>query len=190
MEQEDKTTAPPLVTAGGDEPPHASAPSEEADANREVMPSTEELLRRAELQASEHYDAWLRAKAETENIRKRAQEDITKAHKFAVESFCGELLPVRDSLEAALSAENSTVENLREGVQLTLRQLNAAFEKFAVREVNPLGEKFDPHRHQAMSLVESEQPANTVVHVLQKGYLLHDRVLRPALVAVAKAKDA
>jgi molecular chaperone GrpE len=190
MKQEDNLTTPAHPSSPEDNTcAAASATSGQPDAEREVMPSTEELLRRAELQASEHYDAWLRAKAETENIRKRAQEDVTKAHKFAIESFCRELLPVRDSLEAALETGTGTLENLREGVQLTLRQMDAAFEKFAVREVDPAGEKFDPHRHQAMSLVESEQPANTVVQVLQKGYLLHERVLRPALVTVAKAKD-
>ena len=99
------------------------------------------------------------------------------------------LLPVRDSLEAALAAENSSPEALRQGVELTLKQLESAFDKSAIREINPLGEKFDPHKHQAMTTVESEKPANTVVHVLQKGYQLHDRILRPALVTVSKASD-
>jgi molecular chaperone GrpE len=153
----------------------------------EGMPSPEEIIRRLELQAQEHYDAWLRAKAEADNIRKRAQADIANAHKYALESFAGELLPVRDALEAALVSENTTIEALRQGVELTLKQLNSAFDKGAIKEVNPVGEKFDPHRHQAMTTVESDKAPNTVVHVLQKGYVLHDRVLRPALVTVAKS---
>jgi molecular chaperone GrpE len=153
-------------------------------------PTIEDRLAQAEQTAQEHHDAWLRAKAETENARKRAQEDVSKAHKFAVESLASELLPVRDSLEAALAAESATLDTFRSGVELTLRQLSAVFEKSHIREINPLGEKFDPHRHQAISMLPSDQEPNTVINVLQKGYLLHDRVVRPALVTVAKAKDA
>ena len=156
----------------------------------EVMPSTEELLRKAELDAQEHHDAWLRAKAETENVRKRALLDVANAHKYAVENFAGELVAVKDSLEAALAVENATVESMKSGVGLTLKQLSAAFEKSNITEVNPVGEKFDPHRHQAISMVASEATPNTVVQVLQKGYLLNDRVIRPAMVMVAKAADA
>ncbi|NWG31054.1 MAG: nucleotide exchange factor GrpE [Rhodocyclaceae bacterium] len=154
----------------------------------EVMPSLEELLKAAELKAAEHHDAWLRAKAETENVRRRAQEDIAKAHKFASEKFASELLAVKDSLEAALANEAQTVETLKAGVELTLKQLAAAFEKSAIVEINPVGEKFDPHKHQAIAMVDAEQEANTVVSVLQKGYALHERILRPALVTVAKPK--
>ena len=157
------------------------------DANVETVPSLQEMLRKVELQAQEHYDAWLRAKAECDNVRKRAQSDVANAHKYALETFAAELLPVRDSLEAALAAENSSLEALRQGVELTLKQLDAALDKSAIREINPVGEKFDPHKHQAMTTIDSEKPANTVVHVLQKGYQLHDRVLRPALVTVSKA---
>ena len=146
-------------------------------------------LQKAEQEAQEHRDAWLRAKAEGENIRKRAQTDVASAHKFALESFAAELLPVKDSLEAALAAETVTVESLKSGDELTLKQLKAALEKFSILEVNPVGEKFDPHRHQAISMVEADAEANTVVQVLQKGYLLHERVLRPALVTVAKPKN-
>lgn len=152
-------------------------------------PSLEETLRLAELKAEEHHDAWLRAKAETENVRRRAQEDISKASKFAVERFAGELLPVKDSLEAALGAETPTIESMKSGTELTLKQLVAAFEKSNLREVNPVGEKFDPHFHQAISMVEAEQEPNTVVTVLQKGYLIADRVLRPALVIVSKPRS-
>lgn len=153
------------------------------------MPSLEALLKAAELQAAEHHDAWLRAKAETENMRRRAAEDVDKARKFAVEAFASELLAVKDSLEAALAAESPSVENLKDGVALTLKQLVAAFNKFSLHDIEPMGEKFDPHQHQAIQMIESEQPANTVVTVLQKGYRLHDRTLRPALVMVAKGKD-
>lgn len=132
---------------------------------------------------------WLRAKAETDNIRRRGQEDVSKAHRYALEAFAGALLAVKDSMDAALTVENTSIESFKEGVELTARQLQAAFEKFAIREIVPQGEKFDPHRHQAISQVESDQEPNTVVSVLQKGYLLHDRVLRPALVIVAKNPD-
>jgi molecular chaperone GrpE len=157
---------------------------------KDTMPSQEELLKAAELQAAEHHDAWLRAKAETENMRRRAAEDVDKARKFAVENFASELLAVKDSLEAALAAESPSVENMKDGVELTLKQLTAAFGKFNLADINPMGEKFDPHQHQAIQMIESDQPANTVVTVLQKGYRLNERTLRPALVMVAKGKDA
>lgn len=164
--------------------------STETAPDKDTMPSLEELLKAAELQAAEHHDAWLRAKAETENMRRRAAEDVDKARKFAVEGFASELLAVRDSLEAALAAESPSVENLKAGVELTLKQLTAAFTKFNLHDIDPMGEKFDPHQHQAIQVVESDQPANTVVTVLQKGYRLNERTLRPALVMVAKGKDA
>ena len=149
----------------------------------------EQRLREAEMAAAEHHDAWLRAKAEGDNIRKRSQTEIANAHKYAVENFATELVAVKDSLEAALASDNATVENMRSGDELTLRQLKSVFEKFSVKEIDPKGEKFDPHRHQAISTVESDSEPNTVVQVLQKGYLLHDRVIRPALVIVAKSKS-
>ncbi len=153
-----------------------------------ATPGLEELLAKAEAAAQEHRDAWLRAKADADNIRKRAQSDLANAHKFALENFSTELIPVRDSLEAALATQNATPDALRSGVELTLKQLTAAFEKFSVREINPLGEKFDPHKHQSISMVESEAEPNTVVGVLQKGYSLNDRILRPALVSIAKPR--
>jgi molecular chaperone GrpE len=156
----------------------------------EVMPSTEELLRQAELKAQEHHDAWLRAKAETDNIRKRTQIDLANAHKYAVENLAVELLPVRDSLEATLVADSASVEALKSGVELTLKQLDAAFEKANLEEINPAGGKFDPHRHQAISMLPSDKEPNTVINVLQKGYALHDRVIRPALVTVSRPRDA
>jgi molecular chaperone GrpE len=162
--------------------------NETAKPGVESMPSLEQLLKKAELDAAEHYDAWLRAKADAENIRKRAQIDIANAHKYAIENFSVELLAVMDSLEAALAVENATVENFKSGMELTLKQLITAFEKFNIKLIDPQGEKFDPHLHQAMSMVDSDLPPNTVVHVMQKGYVLNDRVIRPALVMVSKAK--
>lgn len=165
-----------------------AAPETVESSHVDTLPSIEEQFKAIELKAAEHYDAWLRAKAEGENIRRRAQEDISKAHKFAVEKFAGELLAVKDSLEAALAVPEQTVESFRSGVELTLKQLVSAFEKNALNEVNPVGEKFDPHKHQAIGMVDSDQEANTVVTVLQKGYTIAERTLRPALVMVAKGK--
>jgi molecular chaperone GrpE len=156
----------------------------------ETIPSAEVLLKAAELKATEHYDAWLRAKAEVENTRRRAQEDIAKASKFAVEKFAQAMLPVKDSLEATLVAESATLDSLKAGVELTLKQLTAGLQSSGVTEINPAGDKFDPHRHQAISALEGDGEANRVVNVLQKGYLLHDRVLRPALVVVSKARES
>jgi len=154
----------------------------------DAMPGLEEIVKAAELKAAEHHDAWLRAKAEGENIRRRAQEDIAKASKFAAEKFAGELLAVKDSLEAALANDNQGAEALRAGVELTLKQLAAAFEKSSLVEIFPLEEKFDPHKHQAISQLEADGEPNRVINVLQKGYALHERVIRPALVVVSKAK--
>jgi molecular chaperone GrpE len=162
--------------------------NEQITDNIDTLPSVAEQFQQLELKAAEHYDAWLRAKAEGENIRRRAQEDIAKAHKFAVEKFAGELLAVKDSLEAALAVPEQTVDSFKSGVELTLKQLVSAFEKNALTEVNPAGEKFDPHKHQAIGMVDSEQEANTIVTVLQKGYTIAERTLRPALVMVAKPK--
>jgi molecular chaperone GrpE len=177
---------PTLAEEAGAVQPDASPA--DGPVSPEVMPGMEQLLRKAELAAQEHHDAWLRAKAEADNIRKRAQVEVANAHKFALENFATELLPVKDSLEAALVAETPSVDSLRNGVELTLKQLKSVFDKFNLTEINPVAQKFDPHRHQAISAVESDAEPNTVLQVLQKGYLLHDRVVRPALVTVAKAK--
>jgi len=179
--QPDQHDLPPAEQG---EPAASAAPQPEGPA------TVDEQLRALELKAAEHHDAWLRAKAEADNIRKRAQDDVAKAHKFGIERFATDLLAVRDSLEAALAAENATAENMRNGVELTLRQLESAFDRHQLREINPAGEKFDPHRHQAISMLPSEKEPSTVINVLQKGYSLHDRVIRPALVTVAKPKDA
>ena len=145
----------------------------------------------AELQAkhAEVSDAYLRAKAEAENTRRRAEDEMSKARKFAIESFAESLVPVKDSLEAAIAIQNATNEQLLEGVHATLRQLASALARNKVVEINPAaGTKFDPHQHQAISMVPAEQEANTVVTVLQKGYLIAERVLRPALVTVSAPK--
>ena len=148
----------------------------------------EALLRKAETEAAELKDAWLRARAESENTRRQSQQDLARATKFAIEKFAADLFPVKDALEQALATQNATVEALRAGTELTLRNLQSAFSRANVQEIDPLGEKFDPHRHQAVQMVESDQPGNTVVSVYQKGYVLNDRVLRPAMVAVAKGE--
>jgi molecular chaperone GrpE len=156
-------------------------------------PSVEERLAELEAKHASVADAYLRAKADAENTRRRAEEEMSKARKFAVESFAESLLPVRDSLEAAIALQVSptpaTPEQMLEGVHATLRQLNSALERNKVLPINPPeGTKFDPHQHQAISMVPADQDANTVVTVLQKGYLIADRVLRPALVTVAAPK--
>ena len=171
--------------------PSASAEAPVAEEQvADILPSLTEQLRQTELKAAEHHDAWLRAKAETENVRRRAQDDIAKAGKFAADKFAQAMLPVKDSLEAALATDNATLESLKQGVELTLKQLVSAFQSANVTEVNPLGEKFDPNKHQAISAVEADGEPNTVINVLQKGYLLHERTIRPALVVVSKAKPA
>lgn len=140
-------------------------------------------------QLNEANDAFLRAKADVENARRRADDEIQKARKFAVEGFAESLLPVIDSLEAALTVEQNTIEQMREGVAATQKQLLSALERNKVTQINPpSGEKFNPHQHQAISVVPAEQAPNTVVTVLQKGYLIADRVLRPALVTVTAPK--
>ncbi|MEC5407759.1 nucleotide exchange factor GrpE [Paraburkholderia sp. MPAMCS5] len=148
----------------------------------------EAALADAQAKIAELQESFLRAKAETENVRRRGQEDVAKAHKFAIESFAEHLLPVIDSLEAAVAHSSDDLQKVREGVELTLRQLTGALEKGRVVALNPVGEKFDPHRHQAISMVPADQEPNTVVAVLQKGFVIADRVLRPALVTVAAPK--
>jgi molecular chaperone GrpE len=149
-------------------------------------------LKAARDKAAEHYELFLRARAEAENTRRRALEEIAKAQKYAIESFAESLVPVADSLERALESNSADPEKLREGVQITLKQLRAAFERARLTEINPIGERFDPHRHQAVSTVPvpAGQPGvgpNQVVAVLQKGWMIADRVLRPALVTVTQS---
>ena len=161
-----------------------------ADPALAALDDAAEQLRKAEQDAAAMKDAYLRARADVENVRRQAQADVAKAHRYGIEKFAETLLPVKDALESALGTQNATPETLRAGVELTLKQLAAAFEKAQLTTIDPVGEKFDPHAHQAMAMVPSDQPANTVVQVMQKGYRLNDRVLRPAMVVVAKAPDA
>ncbi|MBN9124918.1 MAG: nucleotide exchange factor GrpE [Nitrosospira sp.] len=188
--QNPSTDQPGLTETRNEVPPLEPTENAHMDAPVETMPSLEQLLKKAELDAQEHHDAWLRAKAEAENARKRAQIDIASAHKYAIENFANELLAVMDSLDAALAVENATVENFKSGMELTLKQLTTAFNKFNLKVINPQGEKFDPHQHQAIGMANSDLSPNTVVHVMQKGYVLNDRVIRPALVMVSKGNDA
>jgi molecular chaperone GrpE len=164
----------------------AEATSESTSVDSGSPAELAQALAQAQAKAAEHFDQLLRAQAEMENVRRRAQEEVSKARKFAIESFAEGLVPVRDSLEAALAQSDQTVEVFREGVQTTLKQLIAAFDRNHLKEIAPeVGAKFDPHHHQAIATVPAEQEPNTVVAVLQKGYLIADRVLRPALVTVA-----
>jgi len=168
--------------AGQGEAPGAEPAAAGADALAELQAR----LDAAQAQADEHREQALRAHAEMENVRRRAQDEVAKARKFSIESFAESLVPVRDSLEAALAQKEQTPEALREGVEATLRQLCTAFERNHLAAIEPApGDKFDPHLHQAISSVPAEQPANTVAQTLQKGYLIADRVLRPALVMVS-----
>jgi molecular chaperone GrpE len=163
----------------------AAQAANEADA----LAQAQAELATLQAKSSDLADQFLRAKAEAENARRRAEDEIAKARKFAVESFAESLLPVADSLEAGLVIQDATPEQIREGAQATLRQLVAALERNKVIAIAPTaGTKFDPHQHQAISVVPAEQEANTVVSVLQKGYSIADRVLRPALVTVAAPK--
>jgi molecular chaperone GrpE len=156
----------------------------ETAANESIDPSIR--IADLEVQLAEAQAAVLYVKADGENIRRRAMDDIEKARKFALEKFSNELLAVKDSLDAALLIEATDVQSYKDGVDITAKQLGAVFDKFNIAEINPVGEKFDPNKHQAISMLENSGEPNTVTVVLQKGYTLNDRVLRPALVMVAK----
>ena len=178
-------------SAETERPATAAMPADMTDATAlgsATVADVERDLQVALAKASENHELYLRAVAEGENIRRRAQDDISKAHKFAVESFAESMVPVIDSLEKALEVQGASAEQLREGVEITLRQVRAAFKKNRLAEINPAGQKFDPHRHQAITTVPAGDgvPANQVVAVLQKGWMIADRVLRPALVTVAQ----
>jgi molecular chaperone GrpE len=171
-------------------PAAESSPQPTAQTPQDPM----QQLKAAQDKATENFDLYLRARADLENARRRAQEDIAKTQKYAIESFAEALVPVADSLERALQSGVADAAKLQEGVQITLKQLQAAFERARLVEINPVGEKFDPHRHQAISTVPAGQgeaalPANHVVTVLQKGWLIAERVLRPALVTVSQGTD-
>jgi molecular chaperone GrpE len=166
--------------------------AEDPDGERQALPvpDLEAELQEARNEAAAHLEDFIRARAELENLRKRAARDVENAHKFGLERFMSELLPVKDSIELGLSAAADTAadaEKLREGLELTLKLFNTAGEKFGLKEVNPEGQSFDPEYHQAMSMQEAAgvEPG-TVVAVVQKGYLLNDRLLRPAMVIVSQ----
>jgi molecular chaperone GrpE len=181
MSNDTTQTELPQDAAGATEEAAGSAPQDPQDWQAQVAALS---ARNTELT-----DQFLRAQAEMQNVRRRSEDEVSKARKYALESFADSLLPVCDSLEAGLAHQNATPEQIREGAEATLRQLKAALERNKVLEINPAaGAKFDPHQHQAISVVPAEQEANTVVSVLQKGYVIADRVLRPALVTVAAPK--
>lgn len=187
-------TAETANTAASQDPPQTTAQEDrELDAAQaaEAPESIELQLEQALAKCKAWEEEYLRARADMENLRRRSAQEVLNASKFAIESFAEALLPVADSLETALSLPNQTLDGLRGGVDLTLKQLNQAFQKGRLVTIDPKGEKFDPNRHQAVSMVDGATqdppvPANHVVQVLQKGYLVTDRVLRPAIVVVAQ----
>lgn len=173
----------------------SEAPATEAETADQGEHSTNDTpegaaaLEAAEAKAKEHWEAYLRASAELENVRRRAERDVANAHKFGLEKFASELLGVRDSLELGLAssrAESATVETVREGMELTLKQLSTVMDKFGIKQVDPTGLPFNPEQHEAVAMVEADADPNTVVNVMQRGYLLNDRLLRAAMVTVAR----
>lgn len=166
---------------------------QESDSDgRDAMDVLQRDLREMEEKARDHWDQFVRAQAELDNLHKRTERDLANAHKYALEKFANELLPVKDSLEMGLSAaeDGEGEANIREGMELTLRMFNKVLTKFGIEEVDPVGERFDPERHQAMTMQSSDEHSpNTVLEVMQKGYVLNGRLLRPAMVVVSKASD-
>lgn len=176
-----------------DESEHEDAQLEteaEAETNEpklETENDVDQQLEESQQKVAEYHDQMLRMQAEMENLRKRTERDVSNAQKFAVEKFANELLQVKDSLELGLNAEDIDLTKLKEGTELTLKMFSSTFEKFAIEELNPLGEVFDPNLHEAMTMQESaEHESNTVLTVVQKGYTLHGRLIRPAMVIVSK----
>ena len=188
MSHPDPDAAVESTAAGQESPATPEAAAAQPSLGSTTVVDVEKELDAALAKANDNYDLYLRAKADGENIRRRGQEEVAKAHKFAIESFAESLVPVIDSLEKALEVRDATAQQLKEGAELTLRQLRSAFERNALAEINPVGQKFDPHYHQAISSVPAtaEAPANQVVSVLQKGWTIAERVLRPALVVISK----
>ena len=191
QERDDK----PTDAAATSDPQAAGAEPSEAEVQPELshdeVAGLQQQLEQALAKADEHWNQLLRVQAEIQNTRRRAEQDVEKAHRYSLEKFAAELLPVKDSLEMGLAAAqegSADADKLMEGTELTLKMLAGALEKFSVTEVNPLGERFDPARHEAMATQPSaEAEPNTVLNVVQKGYLLNDRVLRPAMVIVSRA---
>ena len=186
METDDSTVSEPKEEHT--EQKQAPQEASESDASEIVSDDQDQQLEDAQQQAADYHDKMLRMQAEMDNLRKRTERDVSNAHKYAVEKFANELLQVKDSLELGLSAEDIDVEKLREGTELTLKMLGNVFEKFSIEEVDPVGEVFDANLHEAMTMQESaEHEPNTVLTVVQKGYTLHGRLIRPAMVIVSKA---
>ncbi|BET26415.1 molecular chaperone GrpE [Limnobacter thiooxidans] len=190
-DEQQSAQAPEGQQQGTPTPDQPEQAAQQPEAPQDEVSVLRAALENAHLEVEKSKEVYLRLAADMENLRRRTQEDVAKAHKYAIESFAESLVPVRDSLEMALSVENQTPEALKDGVSATLRQLEAAFERGKVVVLNPVGEKFNPNQHQAVAMVpgSSVEPAvapNHVVSVLQKGYLINDRVLRPALVSVAQ----
>lgn len=178
------------TSEAGEQPSGKGAgPARDGESGESVSELREQLTE-AQSKAEENWNQFLRARAELENVRRRAERDVEQAHKYAIEKLASELLSVKDSLEMGVQAANepgADVAKLREGSELTLKMMNQLMERFDIKPMNPQGEKFDPELHEAMAAQESaEHDPNTVIHVVQKGYLLHDRLLRPAMVIVAK----
>jgi molecular chaperone GrpE len=173
---------------------HLEAMEEEMAYDEKDIVETEdkllEQLKEAEKKAEENWELLLRTKAEMENLRKRTEKDLENAHKYGMEKFVSEMLPVKDSMELGLAAEEVTVESLHEGMKLTMNMFNSTFEKLGVKEINPDNEPFDPELHQAMTMQATDDvEPDTVIAVMQKGYLLNDRLVRPAMVVVSKKPE-
>lgn len=193
-EEADKRDQHEEEAAASEQDGARQAPAESAESSEDArVQELEEKLREAEARAEDNWNQFLRARAEMENARRRAQKDVDQARRQGLEKLAGELLPVKDSLEMGLAAaqeSNADVAKLTEGTELTLKMLSQAMDKFEITEVDPMGQKFDPERHEAMATQPSaEHEPNTVIHVVQKGYMLDDRLLRPAMVIVSKEAD-
>lgn len=193
VKKEKETSSEEIQPELVEEPVKEAEPESEEEAKTEEAPSVETLARQvaeAQEKAAENWDKLLRVKAEMDNLRRRTEKDLQSAHKYALEKFSKELLPVVDSLELGLQSlkgDDEAIQELRKGVELTLKQLQTAFEKFNIKSVNPTGEPFNPEHHQAMSMLPSEEhEPNSVMTVFQKGYLLNERLLRPAMVIVSQ----
>jgi len=190
-DQASNTLSEPNENSSEDPSNDQNTESETEDTSVSSVEQLQQALQEAQEKSSEHWDLYTRSVAELENVKRRAEKDVQSAHKFALEKFSQDLLAVKDSLELGLSTEDADADKLREGTDLTLKMLSQVLEKFNIVEINPVGESFDPNHHQAMSMQPSnEYEPNTVIAVMQKGYLLNDRLLRPAMVIVSKVADA
>ncbi len=190
-DQASNTLSEPNENSSEDPGNDQNTESETEDTSVSSVEQLQQALQEAQEKSSEHWDLYTRSVAELENVKRRAEKDVQSAHKFALEKFSQDLLAVKDSLELGLSTEDADADKLREGTDLTLKMLSQVLEKFNIVEINPVGESFDPNHHQAMTMQSSnEYEPNTVIAVMQKGYLLNDRLLRPAMVIVSKVADA